>query len=229
MLWPLSVAGRFPAELLYWHSLLSTRGSESKSHSGVWDSLQPHGHPWNFLGQNTGVGSLSPSPGDLPTPGIELRSPTLQANSLPGGTQGKPKDTGVGSLSFYRGCSWPRKGLKFPLRDLSFPGPTRHVHWWMYMVAGRSSVLPSLCVFWFQVINTDTKHTWNDSLGGHFAPVPLTYYSLKGLMLKLKLQYFGHLMQRANSLEKTLRKIEAEGEGDNRGWDGWMASLTQWT
>ena len=39
--------------------------------------------PWNFLGQNTGVGSLSPSPGDLPNPGIEPRSPTLQADSLP--------------------------------------------------------------------------------------------------------------------------------------------------
>ena len=53
-------------------------------------------------------------------------------------------------------------------------------------------------------------------------------YSLKGLMLKLKLQHFGHLMQRANSLVKTLMpgKIEA-GEGDNRGQNGWMASLTQ--
>ena len=54
--------------------------------------------------------------------------------------------------------------------------------------------------------------------------------SLVGLMLKLKLQYFGHLMRTANSFEKTLMlgKIEA-GEGDDRGWDGWMASLTQWT
>ena len=43
--------------------------------------------------------------------------------------------------------------------------------------------------------------------------------SLEGLMLKLKLQYFGHLMQRANSFEKTLMlgRIEAGGEGDNRG------------
>ena len=56
-------------------------------------------------------------------------------------------------------------------------------------------------------------------------------YSLEGLMLKLKLQYFGHLMQRANSLEKILmqRKIEGRGEVGNTGWDGWMASLTQWT
>ena len=41
-------------------------------------------------------------------------------------------------------------------------------------------------------------------------------YSLEGLMLKLKLQYFGHLMQRANSLEKTLMlgRLKAGGEGD---------------
>ena len=51
-------------------------------------------------------------------------------------------------------------------------------------------------------------------------------YSLEGLMLKLKLQYFGHLMQRADSLEKTLMlgKIEGGRRGDNRGWDGGMAS-----
>ena len=58
-------------------------------------------------------------------------------------------------------------------------------------------------------------------------------YSLEGLMLKLKLQYFGHLMWRVDSLEKTLMlgKIEGRGEGDDRGWDGWIASLTRlwWT
>ena len=55
--------------------------------------------------------------------------------------------------------------------------------------------------------------------------------SLEGLMLKLKLQYFGHLMWRADSLEKTLMlgKSEGGGEGDDKGWDGWMASPTQWT
>ena len=51
-------------------------------------------------------------------------------------------------------------------------------------------------------------------------------YSLEGLMLKLKLQYFGHQMRRTASLEKTLMKV---GEGDDRGRDGWMASPTQWT
>ena len=50
-------------------------------------------------------------------------------------------------------------------------------------------------------------------------------------MLKLKLQYFGHLMWRADSLGKTLMlgKIEGKREGDNREWDGWLASPTQWT
>ena len=56
-------------------------------------------------------------------------------------------------------------------------------------------------------------------------------YSLEGLMLKLKLQYFGHLMGRTDSLEKTLMlgKIEGMKRRGNRGWDGWMASPTQWT
>ena len=56
-------------------------------------------------------------------------------------------------------------------------------------------------------------------------------YSLEWLMLKLKLQYFGHLVWRTDSLEKTLilRKTEGRRRGDNRGWDGWMASPTWWT
>ena len=55
--------------------------------------------------------------------------------------------------------------------------------------------------------------------------------SLEGLMLKLKLQYFGHLMQRADSLESSLMlgKIEDWRRRGWQGWDGWMASPTQWT
>ena len=56
-------------------------------------------------------------------------------------------------------------------------------------------------------------------------------YSLEGLMLKLKLQYSGHLMQRADSLEKAWcwGRLKAGGEGDYIEWDGWMASPSQWT
>ena len=54
-------------------------------------------------------------------------------------------------------------------------------------------------------------------------------YSLEGLMLKLKLQYFGHLMQRADSLEKTLRLGKTEGR--RRGWQRmrWMDGITNST
>ena len=54
-------------------------------------------------------------------------------------------------------------------------------------------------------------------------------YSLERLMLKLKLQYFGHMVWRANSLEKTLswERLKAGGEGSVRGWNGWTP--TQWT
>ena len=56
-------------------------------------------------------------------------------------------------------------------------------------------------------------------------------YSLEGLMLKLKLQYFGHLVWRADWFEKTLMlgKVEGGRRGGDRERDGWMASLTQWT
>ena len=52
-------------------------------------------------------------------------------------------------------------------------------------------------------------------------------YSLEGLMLKLKLQYFGHLMQRTDSLEKTLRLRKIEG-GKRREWQRmrWLDGIT---
>ena len=55
--------------------------------------------------------------------------------------------------------------------------------------------------------------------------------SLEGMMLKLTLQYFGHLMWRVDPLGKTdvRRDWGTGGEGDDRGWDGCMASLTRWT
>ena len=52
-------------------------------------------------------------------------------------------------------------------------------------------------------------------------------YSLEGLMLRLKLQYFGHLMQRANSLEKTLMMGKIEGKR-RKGWQRirWLDNIT---
>ena len=56
--------------------------------------------------------------------------------------------------------------------------------------------------------------------------------SFEGLMLKLKCQYFGHLIQRADSFPAfpwCWERLKVGGEGDDREWDGWMASPTQWT
>ena len=65
------------------------------------DSLRPHGlySPWNSPGQDTGVGSLSLLQGNLPNTGIELRSPTLQADSLPTELSGKPESESLSVVS----------------------------------------------------------------------------------------------------------------------------------
>ena len=77
------------------------------------NSLPPHSYsPSGYSvhgespGMNTGVGC--PPPGDLPNPGIEPRSPTLQVDSLPSEPPGKPKNTGVGSLSLLQGDFRPK-------------------------------------------------------------------------------------------------------------------------
>ena len=91
------------------------------------NSLRPHGlyNLWNSPGQNSAVGSLSLLQGIFPTQGsnlglldcnrilyqIEPRSPTLQVDFLPDEPQGKPKNTGVGSLSLLQGI--------FPTQELN--------------------------------------------------------------------------------------------------------------
>ena len=55
-------------------------------------------------------------------------------------------------------------------------------------------------------------------------------YSLEGLMLKLKLQYFGPWCEELTHLKRSWcwERLKAGGEGDDRAWDGWMASPTKW-
>ena len=61
-----------------------------------------------FCRQEYFRGLPCPPLGDLPNPATELRSSALHADSLPSEPPGKPKDTGMGSLSLLRGSSWPR-------------------------------------------------------------------------------------------------------------------------
>ena len=70
----------------------------------VSDSLQPTRlfHPWGFSCQEYWSGLPCPPLGDLPNSGIEPRSPALEVDSLPAEPPGKPRNTGVGSLSLLQ-------------------------------------------------------------------------------------------------------------------------------
>ena len=105
-------------------------------------------------------------------------------------------------------------------------------HVWMWELDYKQSWVPKNWCFWTSVLEKTLRVPWtarrsNQSILKDISPE----CSLEGLMLKLKLQYFGHLMWRADSFEKTWcwERLKAEGKGDDRGWDGWMASQTWWT
>ena len=77
--------------------------NESESHSVISDSLQPHGLVHGILQARILEWVAFLFSRGLPNPGIKPRSPTLQADSLPAEPQGKPKNTGMGSLSLLQG------------------------------------------------------------------------------------------------------------------------------
>ena len=108
-------------------------------------------------------------------------------------------------------------------------------HVWMWELDSKESWAPKNWCFWTVVLEKTLRVSWtarrsNQSILKEISPE----YSLEGLMLKLKLQYFGHLMQRIDSSSidwKRLwcwERLKAGGEGDDT-LDGWMASLTRWT
>ena len=105
-------------------------------------------------------------------------------------------------------------------------------HVWMWVLDCEESwALKNWC-FWTVVLEKTLERVpWtarrsNQSILKEISPE----CSLEGLMLKLKRQYFGHFMRRVDSLEKTLMLggIGGRRRRDDRGWDVWMASLTQW-
>ena len=132
-------------------------------------------------------------------------------------------------------CFWSvvlEKTLESPLdcKDIQ-PVHPKGDQSWMFIggtnAEAETSILwPSDAKSWLIWKDPDAE-TSNKSILKEISPE----CSLEGLMLKLKLQYFGHLMQRADSFEKTWcwEGLGAGGEGDERGWDGRMASPTRWT
>ena len=103
-------------------------------------------------------------------------------------------------------------------------------HVWMWELHYKGSWVPENDAFelwcWRRLLRVSwTARSSSQSILKGISPE----CSLEGLMLKVELQYFGHLMQRAGSFEKTLMLGKIEGRRrDEKGWDRWIASLTQW-
>jgi len=95
----------------------------------------------------------------------------------------------------------------------------------MWKFEYKESWAPKNWCFWTVVLEKtlETARRLNQSILKEISP----RCSLKGLMLKLKLQYFGHLMQRADSFEKTLIMGKIEGRR-RRGWQRmrWLDGIT---
>ena len=89
---------------IQWHTVLCAVLSHSVVSDSVTSWTVTHQAPLSigFSRQEYWSGLPCPPPGDLPDPGIKSRSPALQADSLPAEPQGKPKNTGVGSLSLLQ-------------------------------------------------------------------------------------------------------------------------------
>ena len=85
--------------------------------------------PWGFFRQEYWSGLPCPPPGDLPNPGIKPRSPALQADSLLSEPPGKPKNTGIGSLSLFQG--------NFPTQEVN--RGLLHCRWTFYQLSCQGS------------------------------------------------------------------------------------------
>ena len=139
-----------------------------------------------------------PSPGDLPNPGIESRSPTLQADSLPAEPQGKPM-TNLESVLKSRDITLSTKvcivkAMVFPIVLYGCKSWTikKIEHW-------RIDAFEVWC--WRRLLRIPwTAKRSNQSILKEIN----SEYSLEGLRLKLKPQYFGHLIRRTDSCFKDL-------------------------
>ena len=112
------------------------------------------------------------------------------------------------------------------VKDMVFPVVIYGCESWTVKKAERWRIYASELCYWRRFLRVP----WTARRSNQSILKIIPGCSLEGMMLKLKLQYFGHLMRRVDSLEKTLmwcwEGLGAGGEGDERGWDGWMALLT---
>ena len=128
----------------------------------------------------------------------------------------------------------PRQPIKQQRHYFAKKGPSSQTygfsssHVWMWELDSKESWMPKNWCFelwhWRRLLRVPwTARRFNQSILKEISPE----YSLEGLMLKLKLQYLGHLMQRTDPLEKILMLGKIEGE-KRRGWQRmrWLDDIT---
>ena len=91
----------------------------------------------------------------------------------------------------------------------------------------ESWALKNWCFCWRRLLSVQESRRSNQSILKEINPE----YSLEGLMLKLKLQYLATWCKELTHLKRPWcwERLKVRGEGDDRGWDAWIASPTQWT
>ena len=102
-------------------------------------------------------------------------------------------------------------------------------HVWMWELDHEESWAPKNWCFWTVVLEKTLESLLDCKDIKPVNPKGNQSWIFTGRTdVKLKLQYFGHLMRRTDSLERPWcwERLKAGGEGDNRGWDGWVASPT---
>ena len=121
-------------------------------------------------------------------------------------------------------------------RDITLPTKVRpfgfsNSHVWVWELDCKESwALKNWC-FWTVMLEKTLESPLNNKeINQSILKKISPEYSSEGLMLKLKFQYFGHLILELTHWKRPWcwERLKAGGEGDDRGWDGWMTSLTQW-
>ena len=135
--------------------------------------------------------------------------------------EGRKAVTNLDSILKSRDITLPKKGTY----SQSYGFSSSHV--WMWELDHKEGWAPKNLCFWIVVLKKTLESPLDSKEIKPVNPKEINpEYSLEGLLVKLKLQYFGHLMQRADSLEKTLMLGKIEGR--RRGWQRvkWLDGIT---
>ena len=147
--------------------------------------------------------------------------------------------TGIKTLApWKKSYDQPRQHIKKQRHYFANKGPSSQSygfsssHVWMGELGHKESrALKNWC-FWTVVLEKTLRVPWTARRSNQSTLKEVSSeYSLKGLMVQLKLQYVATWSKELTHWKRRWcwERLKVGGEGDDRGWDGWMASLIQWT